>query len=587
MDPHLEMAHVQRRVYEAGGPALFFARVKGSPFPAVSNLFGTKERCQYLFRHTLDGVRRILQIKADPSQAWRAPLLAARLPFTALRSLPRRVRRAPVLENETSIDRLPQLVSWPRDGGPFLTLPQVYTEDPFDPRPLRSNLGMYRIQLAGNDYEKNIEVGMHYQIHRGIGIHHSRAIEKGEPLRVSIFLGGPPAHTVAAVMPLPEGISELLFAGMLAGRRFAYTRRDGHLVSAQADFCITGTVVPGVTKPEGPFGDHLGYYSLTHEFPVLRVERVWHRRDAIFPFTVVGRPPQEDTSFGRLIHDLTRPLVPREVPGVDALHAVDATGVHPLLLARGSERYVPYGERIPRELLTQASAILGFGQCSLAKVLIIAAREDDPDLDVDDIPTFLHHVLERIDLGRDLHFHTRTTIDTLDYSGSGLNQGSKLVIAVAGNKKRELSRELPTGLSLPAGFREPRLVLPGVVAVEAPPFEDPVRGEESARTLARHLETTGHLSPSSLPLVLLVDDSGFCGESLRNLLWVTFTRMNPSHDVHGVHEEVDHKHWSCRGPLIIDARIKPHHAPPLVDDPEVKRRVDRLFEEGGPLAGIG
>src|SRR5690606_30406744 len=281
----------------------------------------------------------------------------------------------------TTIDALPRIRSWPEDGGPFITLPQVYTEDPDRPGIFRSNLGMYRIQLAGNQYGAN-EIGLHYQIHRGIGAHHAAALRRGEPLRVSIFIGGPPSHTLAAVMPLPESISELLFAGMLAGRRFRYKRHDGYLVSSDADFVITGTVDPRETRPEGPFGDHLGYYSLVHDFPFLRVEKVWHRRDAIWPFTVVGRPPQEDTSFGKLIHEITAPVVPKEIPGVHALHAVDAAGVHPLLLAIGSERYVPWGERIPQELLTIANAILGFGQCSLAKYLLIAAREDDANLDV-------------------------------------------------------------------------------------------------------------------------------------------------------------------------------------------------------------
>ena len=299
---------------------------------------------------------------------------------------------------------------------------------------------------------------MHYQIHRGIGVHHTAAERRGEPLRVSIFIGGPPAHALAAVMPLPEGLSELLFAGMLAGRRFTWQRRDdGFVVSADADFTITGWVDPGRTLPEGPFGDHLGYYSLTHPFPVLRVTSVTHRRGAIWPLTVVGRPPQEDTTFGQLIHEITEPMVPTTLPGVHSVHAVDAAGVHPLLLAVGSERYSPFTGRRPQELWTIANAILGFGQCSLAKYLLIAAREDAPDLAAHDIPGMLDHVLRRVDLASDLHFQTRTTIDTLDYSGTGLNAGSKLVIAGAGPERRQLARAVPDGVgaALPDGFFGP------------------------------------------------------------------------------------------------------------------------------------
>ncbi|MGH9392137.1 MAG: UbiD family decarboxylase, partial [Vicinamibacteria bacterium] len=382
-------------------------------------------------------------------------------------------------------------------------------------------------------------------------------------------------HTLAAVMPLPEGLTELLFAGMLNRRRFRIARRDGFAIAAEADFVITGRIDPTRTLPEGPFGDHLGYYSLVHDFPVLKVESVYHRDDAVWPFTVVGRPPQEDTTFGKLIHELTEPMVPVSLPGVKALHAVDAAGVHPLLLAIGSERYVPYGEREPREILTCANAILGFGQASLAKYLFIVAQEDDPGLDVNDIEAFFRHLLSRVDFRRDLHFQTRTTIDTLDYSGTGLNSGSKLVVAAAGGARRELSRNPPSSLGL--------MALPGVLVMKAPEF--PGYG----RVAAEMEELSRRLAPQDLtgfPLVVLADDPEFTASHPRNFLWVTFTRSNPSHDVHGVSSFIEHKHWGCEGSLLIDARLKPHHAPPLLEDPEVTKRVDALASKGRSLHGV-
>jgi 4-hydroxy-3-polyprenylbenzoate decarboxylase len=584
IDPHLEMAAIHRRVYAAGGPAVLYERVKGSPFPAVSNLFGTLERARFMFRDTLARTKDAIELKAHPEAALRRPWRYLWAPLVGLRALPKRVGSGPILHGRTTISQLPQMQSWPDDGGPFITLPAVYSEHPEHPGPMKSNLGMYRVQLAGNDYERDTEVGLHYQIHRGIGVHHSAAVRTGEPLRVSVFVGGPPAHVLAAVMPLPEGLSELVFAGMLAGRRFRHLRHEGHVLSADADFCIVGTIDPTRTKPEGPFGDHLGYYSLVHEYPVLRVEAVYHREDAIWPFTVVGRPPQEDTIFGQLIHEMTAPMVPVTIPGLHAMHAVDAAGVHPLMLAIGSERYVPWGERVPQELLTIANAILGFNQASLAKYLLIVAREDDDDLDVHDIEAFVQHVLRRVDFMRDLHFQTRTTIDTLDYSGTGLNEGSKLVIAAAGEPRRVLATSLPD-LALPEGFGPMRLALPGVAAVEGPAF---ARMPGAAEALGKALAGAGRLADASteLPLLVLVDDADFTAKTLRNLLWVAFTRSNPSHDVHGVDAFVDHKHWGCRGSLIIDARIKPHHAPPLVEDPDVERRVDALAAPGRPLHGI-
>lgn len=583
VDPDLEMAEIHRRVYQSHGPAVFYENVKGSAFPAVSNLFGTLERSRFIFRSTLKWVRRLIEIKADPPAYLKAPWKAAGIASIALNIPPRRVRSGPVFEHSTTIARLPQIRCWPDDGGAFILLPQVYTEDPMNPGILNSNLGMYRIQTSGNRYEPDREVGLHYQIRRDIGIHHTNAIATGEPLRVSVFVGGPPAHTFAAVMPLPEGLPEVAFAGGLAGRRFRYTLKNGFTVSAEADFCITGVVNTEETLPEGPFGDHLGYYSLAHEFPVLRVDTVYHRKDAVWPFTVVGRPPQEDTAFGELIHELTGPMVPVELPGLKAINAVDAAGVHPLLLAIGSERYVPYREREPQEILTIANALLGFGACSLAKYLLIVAGEDNPQLDIHDIADFLRHLLERVDWTRDLHFQTRTTIDTLDYSGTGLNEGSKVVIAAAGPKKRELPTEIPRNLVLPSELKNPRVALPGILAVEAHPFNAP-DGAEAAQRLISALESADPIQ--GFPLILLVDDADFTARTLNNLLWVTFTRSNPSHDVYGIGSFIENKHWGCRGPLIIDARLKPHHAPPLVEDPGVTRKVDRLGERNGPLHGI-
>lgn len=582
VDPHLEAAAVHRRVTAAGGPAVLFSRVRGTPFPMVSNLFGDLERTRFLFRDALAGVRGLVRARVDPAALPTDPRALLGLPAAAVHLLPRRVATGPVLAGRTTLGSLPQLVSWPRDGGPFITLPQVYTEDPDAPGVRRSNLGMYRVQLAGNDYEPDREVGLHYQIHRGLGVHHAAAIARGERLPVRVFVGGPPAMTVAAVMPLPEGLPELSFAGALNNRAVRMVR-GRPAVHADADFCLSGYVEARETKPEGPFGDHLGYYSLTHDFPVLHVTSVHHRPGAIWPFTVVGRPPQEDSVFGAFIHELTGPLVPDVLPGVSAVHAVDAVGVHPLLLAVGSERYVPYAaERVPMEVLTQASAILGQGQLSLAKYLLIAARDDDPDIDPHDVPAFLRHVLERVDPTRDLHFHTRTTIDTLDYSGTGLNAGSKLVLAAVGRPRRTLDDTVPQ-LRLPPGFRDVRVALPGILVLTAPPCTR--RGDGVPGDLAEALDPADP-QLAGFPLVVLVDDATAV-RSLDDLLWITFTRSDPAADVDGVGAFTERKAWGCRGSIIIDARVKPGHAPALEPDPEVERRADRFFAAGAPLARWG
>jgi 4-hydroxy-3-polyprenylbenzoate decarboxylase len=587
LDANLELAAVQRRACLAGGPALLFTRVKNCSFPMLGNLFGTLERTRYLFRDTLQTVQNLLALKADPARLLKTPTLWPGALQGAIRLLPRKTADGPVLRNRTTIDQLPQLKSWPEDGGPFVTLPLVYSESAARPGVRHSNLGMYRVQLAGNRYRTNEEVGLHYQLHRGIGCHHAEAIEGGQPFRVNIFVGGPPALTMAAVMPLPEGMPELCFAGLLGGRRVPLIHRSGQLpIPAEADFCITGTVIPGKTLPEGPFGDHLGYYSLQHDFPVLAVEEVFHRPDAIWPFTSVGRPPQEDSTFGAFIHELTGPVVPTLVPGLHAVHAVDAAGVHPLLLAIGSERYTPFAETCaPQELLTQANALLGTGQLSLAKYLFIVARGDDPELDAHNLPAFFRHLLERVDWRRDLHFQTRTTIDTLDYSGSHFQQGSKLVIAAAGPRVRELPTAIPADLFLPPGFKKPRIALPGILLIEGLPANAP-RGQTDPGLEKFCAAFQPDAALNKFPLIVVVDDSDFCARTLNNFLWVTFTRSDPAVDSCGIGARTVSKHWGCAGSLVIDARSKPHHAPPLIDDPAVEKRVDALAAQGGPLHGI-
>lgn len=584
VDPHLEMAAIHLKVYEAGGPALLFENVKGTKFRAISNLFGTLERSKFMFRDTLEEVQKVISLRSDPMKVLKNPFKYFQTGLAAGKALPlKKSSSLPVAAQEINISDLPLIQHWPMDGGAFITLPQVYSEDIEKPGVMNSNLGMYRAQLNGNDYALNQEIGLHYQIHRGIGVHQEKAIKQGQPLKVSIFVGGPPSHTLSAVMPLPEGMSELTFAGLLAGRRFRYSYIDGYCISNDADFVITGELHPGESRPEGPFGDHLGYYSLIHPFPVLKVHKVYAKPNAIWPFTVVGRPPQEDTVFGELIHEITGDGVKQEIPGVKEVHAVDAAGVHPLLFAIGSERYTPYQqEKQPMELLTIANRILGTGQVSLAKYLFITAEENRP-LDSHDVPDFLTYILERLDLQRDIHFQTNTTIDTLDYSGTGLNRGSKVVFAAYGEPKRELCKEVPDVFQHLRVFENPRLVMPGIVAIQSKKFTSYEYAHQEMQELSKAIQSRSPIA--SCPMIIVCDDSLYLSATVRNFLWITFTRSNPSHDIYGVNSYYENKHWACDN-LIIDARIKPHHAPPLEMDPQVEKNIQRFFVKGASLGEL-
>ena len=589
IDPDLEMAEVTRRVFQNNGPVLLFENIKKSPFTAVSNLYGNYERALKILEPDFGKIKQLIKIKSDFKNIFRPNLLNSSLSslktFSALiHALPLKKRNGKVLARKTTIENLPMIRCWEKDGGGFILLPQVFSMDPETNSILKSNMGMYRIQISGGDYIRNKEIGLHYQLHRGIGNHHAKALKFGVPLRVSIFIGGPPAHAFAAVMPMPENMSELCFAGALAGRNFRYCIRNGFIISADADFCITGTIVPGKMKKEGPFGDHLGYYSLEHDFPYLEVESVWHRKDAIYPFTVVGQPPQEDTIFGRLIHELTEPEIPKSIPGVTKIHAVDAAGVHPLLLAKAHERYIPYKERKPRELLTHANAILGTGQLSLAKYLLICAHEDNPDLDISNEREFILHILERIDFSRDIHFQTRTTIDTLDYSSKKLNKGSKVIMAVAGKKKRELAKEIPATFSCDSSFSNFQMAAPGIVIIKGPRFVDYDKAQKEINSLLNSFNNIGIMD--NLPLLIVADNPEYVASKFSVFLWTVFTKSNPSHDIYGAKSFTRFKHWGCKAPLVIDAREKSFHAPLLEPSEKVAKAVERFGLRGKSLAGI-
>jgi 4-hydroxy-3-polyprenylbenzoate decarboxylase len=576
VDPYLEMASIHLRIHKAGGPAILFEKVKGSKFRAASNMYGNLKRSEFVFRDTLNHVRNLIELKNNPVAALKNPFKHIGTFFAAIKALPlKNALTKPVLFEEIKISDIPQIVHWPIDGGAYVTLPQVYSEDADKPGIMSANLGMYRIQLSGNDYILNEEIGLHYQLHRGIGVHQTKANKKGEPLKVSIFVGGPASHAVAAVMPLPEGLGEATFAGALGGRRFRYTYKDGFCISTDADFVITGTVQPLQNKPEGPFGDHLGYYSLQHDFPLMKVHKVYARKNAIWPFTVVGRPPQEDTSFGDLIHSITGKALQHELPGVKEVHAVDAAGVHPLLLAIGSERYTPFTPATqPQEILTIANHILGTGQLSLAKFLFILA-DNSNTISTHNIEQYFSFLLERIKLERDIHFYTNTTIDTLDYSGEGLNTGSKVVFAAHGDVVRKLGAELPNCLQ---AFNA-KLIMPGVVSIQLTQYTTHQQAQTELAAMQQTLEVhTDALK--GFPFMILCDDAAFTAENLHNFLWVSFTRCNPSHDIHGLNTTIINKHWGCSN-LIIDARKKPHHAPELVLNAEVEKRVDKILAKYG------
>lgn len=563
VDPDLEAAEVHRRVIAAGGPALLFTRVKGSPWPAVTNLFGTARRVELAFgKRPLELVQRLAALPhtlLPPSlgKLWQHRDLVGSL----LKVGRKHLRRAPLLTHQDrppQLSRLPLLRTWSEDGGPFVTLPLVYTEHP---EGLGSNLGMYRIQRFGDD-----TAGLHMQIGKGGGFHLAAYERLGRPMPVAVHIGGPPALMLSAIAPLPENVPEILLASLLIGQRLR-SARSPHTplpLCADAEFCLLGDVRPGERHPEGPFGDHYGYYSLQHDYPLLRVHTLAHRPDPVLAATVVGKPRQEDFFLGDYLQELLLPLVKVAMPSVRDLWSYGETGYHSLAAAVVQERY-------GREAMQSAFRILGEGQLSLTKFLLLTDRS----VDLRDFRAVLTHILERTRFATDLYVFGSLSMDTLDYAGPEVNKGSKGVLLGLG----EPVRTLPTAFSgtLPPPFPTAVVFCPGCLVVQGPPFAN---ARDAAAALARLPAI------ADWPLVVLVDDAAKAAKSSANFLWTTFTRFEPAADLHARDLRLVRSQPSWTPPIVIDARMKPSYPKELFCDPDTANRVSRRWREYFPQGGV-
>ena len=567
VDARLEAAEIHRRVIAAGGPALLFNNVAGSDFPLVTNLFGTPKRAEMAFggnaarfiRRAVDVVQHALP--PTLGKAWAARDLV----MSGLKVGLRRSSSGPVTEvrEGPNLSRLPALTCWPEDGGPFITLPLVLTAHPDG---LGTNLGMYRMQVHDNR-----TTGMHWQIGKGGGFHYDVAERRAESLPVSVFVGGPPALILSAIAPLPENIPELLLASLITGRPLEMVEgvSDVPLV-ANAEFALVGRVPKGVRRAEGPFGDHYGYYSLTHDYPVFEVDRVYRRRDAIYPATVVGKPRQEDFFIGNLLQDLLSPLFPLVMPQVKSLWSYGETGYHSLAAAIVQERY-------EREAMASAFRILGEGQLSLTKFLLLT--DSSAGVDLKDFRATLTHILERTRPETDLFVFPNLSMDTLDYTTPTINRGSKGVWMGVGPKRRELPREFRGSPSALASAVH--VFAPGCLVVGAPGYRGAPE-EESAMVL----RIAADPAFAEWPLLVLSDEPARAVRSTINFLWTTFTRFEPARDIYGAGQNVAANHVALSPPIVIDARTKPWYPKELFADDVTRKRVSDRWAEYFPGRGV-
>ena len=563
VDPDLEAAEIHRRVIAAGGPALLFRRLGRSPFPVVSNLFGSAARVEQAFgrwpEKLIAEAARLPHELLPPSlgRLWEKRALLGSLARMGTRN----VARGPVtevVEQPPRLSRLPAWKTWPRDGGRFMTLPLVHTQHP---RTGVSNLGLYRVQVFGED-----STGLHMQIGKGGGFHLAEAEARGEPLPVAIHVGGPPALILAAIAPLPENVPELLLASLLLRKRLRLARNPhgGPPLLADAELALVGEVAPGARRPEGPFGDHYGYYSETHDYPLFTCKAVCRRREPLFPATVVGKPRQEDYFLGNYLQALLAPLFPVVMPAVLDLWSYGETGYHALAAAVVRERY-------RREAMTSAFRILGEGQLALTKFLLLTDRP----VDLRDFRATLEHVLARADFRTDLFLLANLAMDSLDYAGPRLHEGSKGVLLGQGEPKRELPAAFVG--ALPAGVREARIFCRGCLVVEAPAYASEPRAAARIAALAGFADW---------PLVVLSDDAKRATRSVQNFLWTTFTRFDPAADMQAAKVELVHNHPAYTPPLVLDARMKPSYPVELYCDEATAGLVSRRWKEYFPAGGV-
>ena len=551
VDPYLEIAEIHRRVIDQQGKALLFTNVKHSNFPVVTNLFGTAKRIDLAFgRQPLGFVKRVVEAAEELIPPSLGKLWAFRdLGKTISKLGTRSVRKAPILEcrqSEVDLEAIPFLQLWPDDGGHFNTLGLVYTESPSTKK---HNLGIYRMQR----YDAR-STGMHWQIGKGGGFHYFEAEERNEPLPVTVFMGGPPALMLSAVAPLPEGVPELMLASLLAGEKIGVATNpvEGHhRLIAESEFALVGHVSQHERKPEGPFGDHYGYYSLTHDYPVFHADAVFHRRDAIYPATVVGKPKQEDFFLGDYLQELLSPLFPVVMPAVSDLWSYGQTGFHSLAAAVVKERY-------EREALSTGFRILGEGQLTLTKFLLLT----DKPQDLSDFKSLFEYILERFDPKRDLHIFSQTAFDTLDYASGKINHGSKAIMMGMGDAKRKLPLEFRG--ELPVGVTRAEVFCGGCLVVQGDRFE-------TEKDLPNRIARSGAFDDWQ---IVVIHDNADAAKSTDVFLWATWTRFDPASDVFAKEITLRNNSIGYEAPIVIDARMKTWYPKEVEADAATMKLVD-------------
>ncbi len=439
VDPNLEVTEILDRLMKNNGPAVLFENVKGSDIPILSNVFGSMQRmCLALGVEKLDDIadriEKLIKIEA-PKSLWGGIKMLSQLKELSA-FLPKRIKTGPCKDiilgaDEVNLDKFPVLTCWPKDGGPFITLPLVFTKNS---RTGKQNVGMYRLQKFDSK-----TTGMHWQIHKH-GARDYQDVEEDEKLEVAVAIGADPAVVYAATAPLPDSVDEMAFAGFLRNKSVELVKCetvDLH-VPAAAEIILEGYVTAGELCIEGAFGDHTGYYSLEDKYPAFHITCITHRKDPIYHATIVGRPPMEDAYLGKATERIFLPLLKMQLPEIVDMNLPVEGVFHNLAIVSIKKRYPAQANKV-------MLALWGLGQMMFTKTIIVV----DQDINVHNLREVLWAATSRIDPARDVMIIPNTPTDTLDHASTMPNIGSKMGIDATIKRKDEgFTREWPDVVSM-------------------------------------------------------------------------------------------------------------------------------------------
>ena len=564
VDPCLEITEIARRAIRLGKPAILFENVRGSAFPVIVNALASDRRCELaLHKHPQQLGNELVDFFGDllpprPSTVFAHRALAWRFLAAPVRIVSG--GRAQEVVEMPNLDSLPVLTCWPDDGGRFVTLPQVVT---YDPVTRKRNMGIYRMHVFDRE-----TTGMHWQIQKGGGFHFSRAEKIGQPLELAVALGTDPALLLATVAALPENIDEAMFAGFLRGKRTQFTRGRsiGIDVPAHAEFVLEGVVRPGERRREGPFGDHFGHYSDAADFPVFHVTAMTHRKDPVYPATVVGIPPMEDKFLGDATQEILGPLVRVIHPEITAMWAYYEAGFHNLLVVAVDQRYA-------KEAMKTALGLMGLSQLALTKCIVLVSE----GVNVRSFDDVLKEIEGHFDPHFDFVLIPRVPLDTLDFTSLTMNLGSRMILdATRKPRGGDHRRERRVGQA-GAGWvehvkrsdrriKDVRLLHHALLVVRVAGS-----GKDVLKKILKRKEV------ENIAIVATVSEDVDMYDR-ENLIWGIFTRFDCARDIQFSAQEMIGASPVYRGVMGIDATWKKGYPPPLTMSDDIIRKVDERWE---------